>query len=236
MDDILQTYEWLQLRCGRFTSSEFWKLLVSGRRDMTPAELEEAKANKITRKTVDSMFGDTAMTYIYSKIAERLTLSVKQESNFVQTTFGKEMEWEAAHDFEEFTGKKGIYYGVSNPKFFPKDDNLGCSPDWISEDGKEGTDFKCPYDQGVHMKNLITLKSEEDLKRVHPEYYHQGQCTMWQLGLEQFHFYSFDKRYIEDKYKRKMLTIYPDIKWQEEAQIRVDEAEKIIKEILSQLN
>lgn len=34
---------WLMKRCGKITSSAIGKLMISGRREMTPSELEVAK-------------------------------------------------------------------------------------------------------------------------------------------------------------------------------------------------
>ena len=48
---------WLMKRCGKITSSAIGKLMVSGRREMTPSELDIAKKQGVKRKTVDVPFG-----------------------------------------------------------------------------------------------------------------------------------------------------------------------------------
>jgi len=58
-------------RCGKITSSAIGKLMVSGRREMTPSELEIAKKQGVKRKTVDVPFGDTAISYLYQVARER---------------------------------------------------------------------------------------------------------------------------------------------------------------------
>lgn len=227
--------EWLYFRLGRFTASEFWKLFVRGRRDMTPEELREARKNGSTRKTVDSIFGQVAIGYILEKASERLTMQVKPESNFIQTNWGKENEWEANERFQDISGIAGEYYGTLNPKFFEYGEYCGCSPDFISSCGKIGADFKCPFDSAVHLSNL-RLKDQDDFRDKRWEHFVQAQTTMFQRKLDLFHYVSFDKRYIEPKYQMKILPILPDKAWQEEYKIREEAAIEELNNIISQLN
>ena len=67
-----RTTDWYLCRKGMFTASEIWKLMQGGTRPMNEEELIAAKESKSKRKTVDVMFGDTAITYIRNKVAESL--------------------------------------------------------------------------------------------------------------------------------------------------------------------
>jgi hypothetical protein len=233
MDVPMEFDEWLYLRLGRFTSSEWWKLFTGGRRDMTSDELIAEKLSGGKRKTVDTLFGEVAMNYILTKAAERLTMQVKPESNFIQTNWGKENEWDANERYQEITGIKGEYYGTFNPKFFEYGEYGGCSPDMIA--GNIGADFKCPFDSAIHLSNL-RLKDQDDFRDKRWEYFVQAQTTMFQRKLDLFHYVSFDKRYIETKYQMKILPILPDKAWQEEYKIREEAAIKELNNIISQLN
>lgn len=237
MEQAIEFSDWLQQRCGRFTSSENHKLFTGGRRPMTEDELKEeakvAKENKRKpRTTVDTLFGEGSLTYISTKAAERLTLAVKDESNFIQTNWGKEYEWDACEAYEAAVGQKGTYYGVNNPKFFEFGEYGGCSPDWIYK--KKGADFKCPYNSAEHLINL-QLKSQEDFKAVRWEYYCQAQSTMHQLKLNGFDFVSYDKRFIEPKYRLKILNIKPDLEWYAEFEVRLPAAIEIMNNIINSL-
>jgi hypothetical protein len=232
MDQLLEMNEWLQQRCGRFTSSEIHKLFTGGRRDMTDEELKAEKLAGGKRRTVDMMFGDTALSYIYKKIAERLTLSVKEESNFIQTNWGKEWEWNAYEAYEEVTGQKGDYYGVNNPKFFEYGDYGGCSPDYLYN--KKGADFKNPFNSSEHLINL-KLKTQDDFKDKRWEYYCQAQCIIYKLNLEEFDFVSHDKRFIEPKYRLKIINVKPDKEWQKEFELRFNAAIQMTEDIIKSL-
>jgi hypothetical protein len=236
MEAPLETWEWLYLRCGRFTASENFKLFTGGRRAMTEEELKVEKKAGGTRKTVDTIFGDTAMGYILQKAAERLTLQVKEESNFVQTTWGKEQEWLAKEMYESRTGYSGDYFGVTNPKFFEYGEYAGFSPDWLSltDTERRGADFKCPYNSSEHIINLL-LKDQGDLKNKRWEYYIQIQTTMFMANLDKFDFVSYDGRFIEQKYKMKVLTVLPDKTIHNEYSIRLEAAVSEMNKIIDSL-
>lgn len=233
VDTPMEFDEWLYLRLGRFTASENWKLFTGGRREMTDTELIAEKLGGGKRKTINTLFGDVAFNYILTKAAERLTMQVKSESNFMQTNWGKENEWDANELYQERTGIKGEYYGTFNPRFFEYGEYGGCSPDFIS--AKLGADFKCPFDSAVHLSNL-RLKDQDDFRDKRWEYFVQAQTIIYQLGLESFDYVSFDKRYIEPKYRMKILKIEPDPGWQEEYKMRHDEAIIELNNIIEQLS
>jgi hypothetical protein len=81
-----------QLRHGRFTSSENYKLLTVGKREMTESELLEHRKNnpKSKSKLIEDGFGQAALTYIKEKSMEvRLGRTLSNESNARPLQWGK---------------------------------------------------------------------------------------------------------------------------------------------------
>lgn len=203
----LDEMDWYQHRLGRYTASEIWKLLP-------PPKSRLKKENGLSTG---------AMTYIKTKVSERLTMQVKPQIDFKQAEWGKEYEPVAVNTFEKATGIRGTHYGVSNPQFFEYGEYAGGSPDWISLDESEGADIKCPFNTSEHVSNLL-LQSGDDLKNEHWDYYCQGQFLMHMKNWERFYFVSYDPRPIEPKYRLKILVIYPDDVWVAEFKARLNEA------------
>jgi hypothetical protein len=81
--------EWYQIRLGRFTSSEIWKLMVE------PKTNADKEAGKLS---------ETAMTYISEKVAEVMTGQAKQQGYAFPLVWGIEKEPEAVEHFEKVTG------------------------------------------------------------------------------------------------------------------------------------
>lgn len=234
MSEYFSNTEWLLQRLGRFTASEIHKLFTGGRRVMTEEEQKQEKLNGGKRKTIDTLFGDTAETYIRKKLAEILTGEVKEELDTKQAEWGKMHEPEAYMVFEKRTGLYGNYYGVANPKFFPYGESAGCSPDWEIE-ALMGADFKCPYNSDEHIKNLL-LKNEEDFKNKRWEYYCQGQMGMYVRGWKVFHFVSYDPRMIKEQHKMKIIKSYPDVKWRQELELRLEKGTDRLLEMVEEVN
>lgn len=202
---------WLRKRLGRFTASEIHKLFVGGRKK-------------------DQLFGTGAETYILSKAAELLTMEVKEESDFKQSEWGKANERDAVLSMETVIEMNGEHYGALNPTFFNYGSFGGCSPDWENMNEKVGADVKCPFNSAEHVRNLL-LKSAEDLKEEHFDYYSQLQMSMIVRGWEKAHFFSYDPRVIEHAYNHKLITVYPDMAWREEFDKRFSAAIERLKEI-----
>lgn len=207
--------DWLQQRLGRFTSSEIHKLFVSS-------------------KKKGEIFGTGANTYIRKKVAELLTLEVKEEVDFKQGEWGKANEYDGVRTFEEATGKKGTYYGCANPTFFEFGEYGGCSPDWEIE-GEEGADIKCPYNTDEHILNL-RIQSADEFKKLRWEYYCQGQMSMLIRKWKVFHFVSYDPRLIERKLRLKIISAYPDGEWIGEFTDRFAEAVDDVKRTIALLD
>lgn len=233
MSEVLEHSEWMFLRLGRFTASLIYKLWSSGRRPMTEEELKEEKAKGGKRKTVDTGFSEGAMAYILEKADERLTMQIKEQSDYEATIWGNEKEFEAWQYFEEVKGIKGEYYGKHNPKFFELGEYAGCSPDWVSEDAI--ADFKCPLNGAIHLKYML-LKDAAEFKKEKFDYYCQLQMNMYILKKKKAYFVSYNPRPIEEKYRLKVIEILADPEWVAEFEVILPAAIEELNNIISQLN
>lgn len=198
------TEEWDKIRCGRFTSSEFHKLMKCGFREMTAAELKArpktGKGSKTTRMPDPSKMGDDGMNYIYQKVAETLTGHPKQDSYAYPLVWGREQE-EFAVDF--FTQKTGLL--CESVGFIPWSDHAGGSPDrFVGDDA--GLEIKCPF-YSEHQVKYLMLNDRFDLKRNHPDYYWQIVTLMLFTNRKRWHFCTFDGRMKSDKHKMAHLII-----------------------------
>lgn len=164
--------EWYKLRMGRFTCSEVHKLMTEPR----------AKAAKKAGE-----LSETAKTYIMDKVAEAITGQRHEIS-------GPSLEW--GQEWEPYA--KSMYEQVFNTVHevgFLHDDYLGGSPDGLVGD-KGGIEIKCPFNQGVHLSNL--LLTPETFKSERKEYYWQIQGYLKLTGRDWFDFVSFDHRFPEE--------------------------------------
>jgi len=204
--------EWKEDKLGCFSASEIHKLFVSA-------------------KSGGSMFGEGAMTYIFSKAAEILTGLFKEEYQFKATEWGHANEVDAKVMYEKVTRYQGEYFGSGNPKFFKKGKYAGCSPDWICDELKKGAQIKCHYNSAEHVKDL-QIRNMADLKVKRKEYYHQVQMEMWVFNYASWDLVSYDPRMIEDKFKIKILTCTPDPEWLAEFGSRLANAVKGLEKII----
>lgn len=164
--------QWLLDRCGKFTSSEIYKLVGKGR----------AK---------DEVFSQTGKTYIKQKAAEFLTKEPMQKP----TTYA--MEWGLSNENEALTIFESLYgeverFGTGNPQFFSVGDFFGGSPDGIFKDYV--LEVKCPFNSDQHLEHLL-LETAEDLKDFAPEYYWQIVSNMIILEKKKAMFISYDPRF-----------------------------------------
>ena len=142
--DVQQgTPEWVQLRLGVPTASNFDKI-------MTPAKMQLSKS---ADKLIATLIGDKLSPFLPERI---------------ETFTSKPMEWgqqteEEARRYYEM--EKGCT--VQNGGFCLSDDGMiGCSPDGlIGEDG--GLELKCPL-PGTHVQYLLDGGLPEEYKcQVH---------------------------------------------------------------------
>jgi hypothetical protein len=200
------TEQWEQLRAGRFTSSEIWKIMDCGFRNMTPEELaarpKSGVGSKTTRVPDPSKMGAKGITYVNQKVAEVLTGSPKPSSYAYPLVYGKETEPLAVEFFENVTGLKCEEIG-----FQTWGEHAGGSPDRII--GDEGLEIKCPY-QSENQIEYLLLTDVWDLKANYPEYYWQVVSLMLFCDKKRWHFCTYDPRMIDDKHKLTHLTIEYD--------------------------
>ncbi len=223
---------WEQLRAGRFTSSEIFKIMECGKRPMTEAELKaRPKTGKgSATKTVPdpSQMGAKGITYINQKVAEVLTGRPKPSAYAYPLVYGKETEPEAVEHFQKITGLECEEIG-----FQTWGEHAGGSPDRMLVNG-EGLEVKCPY-QSENQIEYLLLTDHWDLKANYPEYYWQVLSLMLFTDTKRWHFCTFDPRMIEDKHKMTHMIIEWD-KVSEDIDSIVIALESAIKSKLQLLN
>lgn len=222
--------EWYSDRLGKFTASEFHKLMSGGRRDMTPEELAEEKAKGGKRKTIDTLFGETALSYIDAKVTEILTNGTGCDYGFQgnkATEWGE--YWEPIAK-EKFIEKVGML--VEPCGFINISERFGGSPDGLILGGH--IEIKCPYKPENHVQNLW-LKNAQELKEKHFEYYVQCQVNLIAVKGSECFFVSFDPRMQNEKLQMKIIPVPKDNELIEEIQMRYTEALKTLKQKINLL-
>ena len=176
--------EWVQLRLGRFTSSEIHKLMGE------PRNKADKEAGKLS---------DTAMSYVIEKVAETLTGQKK-------IVTGKPLEWGALYESEAFTlFSQSIDRNVSQSTFLIFGEHAGGTPDGHADEFI--IEIKCPYDSTNHIKYSL-FKTEQDLKEEKLEYYWQVQANMLFSGKNKAWFISYDPRVIDENKRMFSLLVH----------------------------
>lgn len=169
-------------------------------------EQKEFRLGKFTGSSIHKImgakgFGKTGETYIFEVASEFLTgVSCKQEFTSAATQWGVENELEAQLYFEAATGQKVKACTTLDNGF------IAGTPDGIAESGEWGFEIKCPWNSGIHLKNLDMQKAE-DLLNLHPEYYWQIYAYFWLLGVDKYKFCSYDKRFQKPEHKMLILNM-----------------------------
>jgi YqaJ-like viral recombinase domain len=231
-----RTPQWWHDKEGMFSASEFHKLMSGGRREMTPNELAAEIANKGKRKTIDTLFGDTALTYIKDKISEIITNGTCLDYTRFET---KATDWGNAWEDEAkqaYSAKIGNL--IESIGFVKIDDRCGASPDgFISlgliEQKSLIIEIKCPYRTTNHVGNLL-IKTQAQFKQERPNYYVQIQVQLLATGLDSCDFISYDPR-CSDLTKLKIIRIGRDEEMIKEIEYRKDEAKKILSTYMSEI-
>lgn len=196
--------QWENIRAGRFTSSEWWKLMECGKRQMTKAELDArpktGKGSKTTQVPDPSTMSERGITYIRQKVAEVLTGKPKPPAYAYPLVYGKETEPEAVEYFEKITGLVTEETG-----FHPYTDHAGGSPDRLIG-AKEGLEIKCPF-QSENQVDYLMLTDFYDLKNIYPEYYWQCATLLKFTNRDLWHFCTYDPRMIADRHKMTHIEI-----------------------------
>jgi len=175
--------QWEQVRAGRFTSSEIWKIMECGKRPMTPEELKarpkSGKGSATTQVPDPSKMGLKGLTYINQKVAEVLTGKPKPSAYAYPLVYGKETEPEAVEHFQKITGLECEEIG-----FQVWGDHAGGSPDRILSNG-EGLEIKCPL---PHTQVEYLLEN-----KLPTEYIQQVQGQLFITGRKWCDFMSYSK-------------------------------------------
>lgn len=219
---------WDEIRCGRFTASEIYRLMEPSKREMTAEELKARPKKGVgssVKYAVDhSKLSDAALTYVKQKVAERLTGRVKQSSYAYPLIYGKEMEQEAVDYFQKITGLECEEIG-----FCPFTDHAGGSPDRDIPKDNSFLEVKCPFQSENHIDHLM-LTDWYDLKGIYPDKYWQVQANLLFSGRGQAHWISYDPRFKDEKLKMMHLIVpvVPD-----DQDLIIHKIELAVKELLS---
>lgn len=196
--------DWENIRAGRFTSSEIYKIMTFGYRQMTEKELaarpKTGKGSKVTRAIDTTVMGTDGIGYIRQKVAEVLTGQPKRPSYAYPLVYGKETEPEAVEYFEKRNSVQCEAIG-----FQTWGDHAGGSPDRLFGE-LDGLEIKCPY-QSENQIDYMMLTDHWDLKRNYPEYYWQCVSLMMFTDRKRWHFCTYDPRMISDKHKLTHIVI-----------------------------
>jgi len=202
--------KWLMARRGKFTASENYKLLVGG--------------------SGGNIFGTGAMTYIKEKALEMCTdIYERPELEEVKSLLhGKVYEYPAYVAYINATKNYFMkYLGTENPIFL-EDDTIpgesGGSPDVIGMNTDTKIDaiaeIKCPKNPMYHFDRLL-WKDQWDIKEGYMQCYCQMQNLLKISRADICQFISFDDRMRDKEKKIKIIDVYPDIKFQDNLDLRI---------------
>lgn len=201
--------QWSDVRAGRFTASEIFKLMDSGTRMMNAAELKarpkEGKGKSAKMIEDPNLLSKPAITYINEKVAETLTGQAKPQVFSRATEWGDQFEPLAA---EEFKKETGLDFEIIS--FVTFGDHAGGSPDRIIKGTGDILEIKCPYNSENQVAYLL-LTDQWDLKRMHPNHYWQCMSNLLfsQGAAKMCHFVTYDYRMIEKKNQFCYIPIKP---------------------------
>jgi hypothetical protein len=204
---------WKAERIGKFTSSEIYKLLKSGRGK-------------------DQYFGEVAMTYIIETVGEVVTGEIPEVSAKA-IDWGYANEYDAVLEYEKKIGVKAEYFGCGNPKFIPYNEVAGGSPDGLVGE-KIVLEVKCPFNSGNHI-NFLMMEKAEQLKVENFNYYCQIQMNLLCTKRDLAHFISYDPRVIDHRLRLAILEVARDEEIIKEIEERIKAATVIVKNLLSKL-
>lgn len=199
-----RTTDWYEARLGRFTASEIWKLMGN------------AKGGGMS---------ETAKTFVYEKIAERLTGRWSE-------VFGPALDWGTEHEpmarkfYEERTGDV-----VADADFVPFGMHSGGSPDgYVGEAGI--VEFKCPFNATNHVRYMAMTSPDE----LPAEYYWQIQANLLFTGSKWAHFVSFDPRMKRKEHGIYIMTVTASEPEHKLIEQKITEAAAFMEQVMSQIN
>jgi hypothetical protein len=212
MDKVEQ---WHLQRRGKFTASEMYKLLIGAKNG--------------------GMFGDVATGYIEAKAIE-MTSAMWDRPELEETKsilHGRVHEYPAYQMYVQVTKNFSMEYIEPNDPVFLLYDALpnecGGTPDCVSF-SKSGTvefgaEIKCPVNPAYHFRRL-KWKDQWDVKENYPLVYAQIQTLLMITKAQEWHFVSFDDRQLYKPSKIKIIPVLPDIKFQNNLEVRLRQAIK----------
>lgn len=164
---------WHNVRLGRITSSEIWKIMSKAR-------------------SGDGL-SETGKKYIRGKVHETLTGIESAPGYSAAMSYGEDMEPVA----KEHLAKMG--YVIEPATFVPFGDHCGGTPDGIIE-GKDRLilEIKCPF-IGDNFIELAQCEDQSDLLEVKPEYYWQCMSNLLFSNSSDCLFAAFDPNMPEGK-------------------------------------
>lgn len=174
---------WLQSRRGKFTASEFHRVMAYPDKNQLPKG---------------------GMTYALEKAVEAVA-DIDETDKFVSI----DMQWGIDHELEAielFTQRTGLSVDSTGERqqLLTKGDDMGCTPDGLIGNDS-GIEIKCPKSK-THFEYSL-LNSTEDLKECMPNYYWQIQGSLYITGRKNWHFVSYDPRFNAFQHKLKLLYI-----------------------------
>jgi len=175
--------EWLQQRLGKFTASEFHRLM--------------AYPNKAEMPT-------GGITYVMEKVAESL-IDPSDSEGFTSydMQWGIDHEAEAVQAFMDKTGLVVDKHGLAQ-ELITMGEHVGCTPDGLIN-STHGLELKCP--KSVTHIYYWAIKNSDDLKKHCPNYYWQAQGSMMIASREEWYFASFDPRFINPAHRLHIAKI-----------------------------
>ncbi len=186
---MAENFEWLGLRRGLFTASNFGKLVTH----------RDKGADFLT---------DGAKTYATKTAIELLTLQDTNDKGFKNYAmqWGSNTEAEAVEAVYQKHGLVVEKYG-DNQEFVALNKDVGCTPDGLIDDDA-GIETKCPESE-THAKYL-QLKTVDDFKKACGDYWWQIQGCLYVTGREKWLFVSYDPRFLDERLQLKVMVIYRD--------------------------
>lgn len=250
---------WHDERVGRFTSSEIYKLMAPAYREMNDEELKarpkSGKGSRTTQIEEPSKLSDGAMTYVRTKVAEKLT-GVRETVVAPALDWGIMNEPKARYAFIERTAAI-----VKEVGFIPFSSFAGGSADGIifiekmsGESPSEVLEIKCPYYSYNHIENITELFAIKDdrnaenelgdqqikLKELHPEYYWQIQANMmwasrhYETEIASAKLVSYDPRF-PAPLDMQFMTVYQNVDDQALLLTKLEAAYKEFTSIIGKL-
>lgn len=222
--------DWHRERLGYITSSSVYKLLGT----------KEPKTDKDGNYVIPN-FGDTAMSYIFSKVAERMiepyiVNNDEALASFINEENPKTKDMERGNYLEGFALDAYVDETMNNVEkigilSYLKDDEIlfKDSPDGLVVDAKgdivKPIEIKCPK-ATTYIKYMLNIKDNESLKEWEYKYYIQVQCHMLASYSDECDFIAYDPRMTKSLH---IVTIKRDERMINLILKVLDEANKIIK-------